>query len=252
MIITSNSVTQKPNWADGPLVGFDVETTGVNPAECRIVTAAIVLDAPGQPEQTWEWLINPGVPIPLEATAVNGISTEAAEIGGVSPAIAMPQIFGRLFSLCGDYQFGPYTPLVAYNSVYDISCLFHELRRHDPVGYAYGETYDTLTHLPIIDPMILDRKLDPYRRGRRTQTAVASAHGVTVIGAHTALGDVRTSLKLARVMGHAYPHIGRKHLAELHEMQTNAHREHAAQFQAYRRREDPEFVCAPEWPIISA
>ena len=50
-------------WHDGPMVGFDTETTGVDVGADRVVTAAVVRrDATGN--QVRSWLIDPGVAIP--------------------------------------------------------------------------------------------------------------------------------------------------------------------------------------------
>ena len=64
-----------------PLACFDLETTGTNPAEDRIVELSVVLLEPGEPGQpprrsTRSWLVNPGRPIPAGATAVHGISDD--------------------------------------------------------------------------------------------------------------------------------------------------------------------------------
>ena len=77
-------------WHDGPLVGFDTETTGVDVATDRIVTAAVVTrDATGTRARTW--LIDPGVPIPPAATAVHGITTEQARTEGRAPRAALDE-----------------------------------------------------------------------------------------------------------------------------------------------------------------
>src|SRR5699024_4019489 len=60
-------------WHTGSMVGFDLETTGKNPHEARIVTASIVLlDPQGRTRAHAEWLLDPGVEIPAEAAAVHG------------------------------------------------------------------------------------------------------------------------------------------------------------------------------------
>ena len=45
---------------------FDLETTGVDPREARIVTAFIgLIDADGELERGTDWLADPGVEIPV-------------------------------------------------------------------------------------------------------------------------------------------------------------------------------------------
>lgn len=75
-------------WFNGPLLGFDTETTGVDPRHDRLVTAALVFrpassDAPTRTQDTVStWLANPGVEIPAGATAVHGITNEVAKTHG--------------------------------------------------------------------------------------------------------------------------------------------------------------------------
>jgi DNA polymerase III epsilon subunit-like protein len=59
------------------LIAFDLETTGLNHTNDRIVTAAVV----GDPRFDMHLLINPGIPIPRDATAVHGITDDVAARG---------------------------------------------------------------------------------------------------------------------------------------------------------------------------
>jgi len=65
-------------WHEDLLVGFDLETTGTDPRQARIVTAAVTEVKGGEPVRHRAWLANPGVPIPAETTAIHGVSTEQA------------------------------------------------------------------------------------------------------------------------------------------------------------------------------
>jgi DNA polymerase-3 subunit epsilon len=54
-----------PPWFAGPLVGFDLETTGIDPATARIVTASLVfLPAGGPATARRTWLVDPWRPHP--------------------------------------------------------------------------------------------------------------------------------------------------------------------------------------------
>jgi DNA polymerase-3 subunit epsilon len=61
---------------DRPLVVFDIESTGVNPRQDRIIELAAVKINPDGTEETKTWLLNPKVPIPPETTAIHGISDD--------------------------------------------------------------------------------------------------------------------------------------------------------------------------------
>ena len=63
-----------------PLIFFDLETTGTNTATDRIVQiGAIKIMPDGGEREEKNVLINPGIPIPPQATAVHGISDEAVK-----------------------------------------------------------------------------------------------------------------------------------------------------------------------------
>ncbi|HMC01356.1 MAG TPA: 3'-5' exonuclease [Flavobacteriaceae bacterium] len=57
-----------------PLCFFDLETTGVNISQDRIVEISILKVNPGGKKDSKTWLVNPEKPIPKEVTAIHGIS----------------------------------------------------------------------------------------------------------------------------------------------------------------------------------
>ncbi|MDE5695583.1 MAG: 3'-5' exonuclease, partial [Alistipes sp.] len=59
-----------------PIVFFDLETTGVDTSKDRIVEISMIKVMPDGEEITRTRRINPGMPIPAEATAVHGITDE--------------------------------------------------------------------------------------------------------------------------------------------------------------------------------
>ena len=59
-----------------PICFFDLETTGINIAVDRIVEIAILKVYPNGNKESKSWLVNPGVPIPEEASAIHGITDE--------------------------------------------------------------------------------------------------------------------------------------------------------------------------------
>lgn len=227
-------------WFDGPLLAFDTETTSADPLTARLVSAAVILDIPGKEPQTSDWLIDPGCEIPLDATAVHGISTEHAAKYGRKPVEVIPEILIAIYS-------GP--PLVIMNATFDLTILDRELRRHD-IGPVPGLG----TVPPVIDPMVLDRLLDPYRPGRRTLTAIAASYGVAIKGAHQAAGDCLASLRLARAIIAKYPALHTPgtalSLERLQEVQARAQARWAANYQEFRRTDEPGFTCLGDWPLI--
>lgn len=59
-----------------PLVFFDLETTGINIVKDRIVEISYVKVFPNEKEEVKTYLINPGMPIPPESTAIHGITDD--------------------------------------------------------------------------------------------------------------------------------------------------------------------------------
>lgn len=224
------------NWVNGPMLGFDLETTGTNPYECRTVDMALVLDDPSEGDYIeWEWLVNPGIEIPLEATAIHGISTDQVIQNGISTADAMIQLNECLDIV--NKAYGEMPPFVIYNAAYDIPILIRE--SEGKIGLNWE----------ILDPMVIDRALDTYRAGKRTLTAVSAAYQLAVKNAHRAIGDCKSAIRLMRAIGKHYPRLTEKHPREIHAMEVRAYREQMQQFIDYRRiNGELEFTCNTQWP----
>ena len=62
-----------------PICFFDLETTGVNISQDRIVEISILKVYPNGTEESKTWLVNPEMPIPPEVTAIHGITNEKVE-----------------------------------------------------------------------------------------------------------------------------------------------------------------------------
>ena len=162
------------SWTDGPLLGFDTETTGVDVDHDRIVTAALVRrDASGTHVRSW--LIDPGVPIPDAAAAIHGVSTEHARTHGRPPREALEEIATDLAeALRGG------VPVVAYNASFDLCLLDAELRRHRLKTLPDRLCSDAR---PVIDPLVLDRAEDRLRRGKRKLVDLCGYYQVVESGA---------------------------------------------------------------------
>ena len=66
-----------PLELDRPLVVFDIESTGINPRHDRIIELAAIRIEPDGTETSKCWLLNPGVKIPPETTAIHSITARA-------------------------------------------------------------------------------------------------------------------------------------------------------------------------------
>lgn len=222
-------------WPQARLVGFDLETTGVDPDTARIVTAALV----EEPDRVEMWLADPGVEIPEAARAVHGITTEYAQANG-APAVEV--VTALCTALAGFRDEG--AVVVGHNIVYDLSVLDAEVRRHRP-------DLELRALLPaIVDTFVLDRQVDRYRRGKRTLTATAEAWGVDLLDAHDAAADARAALDISRALAMKSTEIAALTGPEIMAAQGEWKRAQAADLQAFlRRKGNADAVVDGSWPI---
>ena len=71
-----------------PLVFFDLETTGIDPARDRIVEIALVKVLPDGSEESLSMRVNPQCHIPESSTAIHGISDEDVAGSPTFPEVA--------------------------------------------------------------------------------------------------------------------------------------------------------------------
>lgn len=232
-----------------PLVGFDTETTGVDvfSDETRIVTCAFIM-SPGedQPNQTLEWMMDPGMEIPTEASDVHGISTETAREHGMDYKEGLQKIADTL-----SYTIQSGIPLTAYNGAFDATLLRVEFLR---VGVDFDD--NLWNNMILLDPLIWDKYLDPWRKGKRTLSVVTELHGYYLSNAHDAASDVFGTIHLCRKL---LPKLIRKvenqfnhpvsSYADLMQIQSALFRKQATSLEEYFQRTKPETVINKSWPF---
>ncbi|WP_306188610.1 MULTISPECIES: 3'-5' exonuclease [unclassified Streptomyces] len=230
-------------WYEGPLAAFDTETTGVDVETDRIVSAAVVVqDAPGARPRTARWLVNPGVPVPEAATAVHGLTEDHLHRNGRWPAPVMYEIAEELAE-----QAALGRPLVVMNAPFDLTLLDRELRRHR--ASSLDRWFET-SPLCVLDPRVLDKHLDRYRKGRRTLTDLCAHYEVELADAHDAAADALAALEVVRALGRRFAaRLDRLTPAELHTLQTGWHAAQARGLQAWFARSGTEETVDPAWPL---
>lgn len=229
-----------PGWL-GRVGVFDLETTGVDVTADRIVTAHVgVLDAKGREIAARSWLADPGIPIPDGAAAVHGVTTDHARREGRAARDVVAEITDALRAL-----FAQGVPVVAYNASYDFSLLTHECLRHGiPPLQAPG---------PIIDPLVIDKAVDRYRKGKRTLEVVAEHYGVSLDGAHEASADAIAAGRVAQAIARNFPLAATAH--ELHTQQIGWARTQAESLTEYFvriGRLDADDSLDGSWPVRQA
>lgn len=227
-------------WA-ADFCAFDLETTGVDPHTGRIVSAALVPFVSGEEGPARTWLVDPGVEIPEAAQRVHGISTERAREEGQPTAVALPQIVDAVCALADTG-----TTLVGHNIVYDLTVLATEAVR----AGLLPSTESLLERIPpVLDTLVVDRKVDTYRRGPRTLGALAQHYGVSLHDAHDALADARAAGLIALALARSSPALAGTSAVDLHDQQTVWKREQSASLQEFLRRKRPEAVVSGDWPL---
>lgn len=242
-------------WADGPMAAFDIESTGVDVENDRIVTASVVEVEPGRKSVIREWLVNPGIEIPAEATAIHGITTEHARRHGRPPEDVMQEISGLLADLVEEGK-----PIVIYNAPFDLTLLDRECRRHDDTHPVHGcptlheRCEDDGLNLYVIDPLVLDREMDRWRKGsgtRRLTYVCQKVYNVPLSDedAHGSSADALAAARVAWKIAHQYPECGELKLDDLQTKQAAWYKRWAQNFGEYLVRQGKPNDVDLSWPI---
>lgn len=224
-------------WADTVGV-FDLETTGVDVASDRIVTAHVgVLGADGVARSARSWLADPGVDIPEGASAIHGITTAHARAHGRPAAEVVYEVVAALREM---FEAG--IPVVAYNAPYDFSLLKYEALRHGirPISNPS----------PVIDPLVLDKAHDRFRKGKRTLEVVAAHYAVPLTDAHDAAADAIAAGRVAQALAEHFDLTMPAN--ELHTQQIGWARDQAESLTEYFIRVgrlDANDALDGSWPI---
>lgn len=187
------------NWYQGLVCGFDLETTGVDPFNDSIVQIGFdvslgsVLAGYGQfpiDALSYEHLVQPGIPIPN--SEIHGV-TDDMVLGANSEAVEITELVWFLRAMAAAQ-----IPVVAYNAAFDFTFARSVARRHNV-------PWD-LDDLIVLDPLVIDRKVDKWRKGSRKQADVASLYGIEhdFEKLHSARFDAGLGVEILRAMGHKH------------------------------------------------
>lgn len=228
-------------WRTTPLAGFDLEATGVDIETAAIVTACVAWANPTT--GTWSpvnWLLRQDKPIPAEATAVHGITTEQANTEGIDHATGLAEIRDALYT-----YWDKGWPVCGYNhGSYDLTLLDRELRRHNLGGLEIRGL--------VIDAHVIDKKVDRYRRGSRKLIDTCTHYGITLDAddAHGAEPDALAATRLAWKLAPHLPDDPEQAMA----WQAQAYAEQRRSFADYLRKQgkhdDAQRVAGrTAWPM---
>ncbi len=163
----------------GPLVVFDLETTGFDPGGDGITEIGAVRVENGEVTGRFNTFVNPGKSIPVKVVHLTGITDEM-----VKDAPAEAQALRDFQAFAGD------SLLVAHNSAFDMSFLMGR-------GAMSGLMFPN----PVLDTLALSRSLYPDMRRHKLDT-LAKKFNVKLEGHHRAVNDAEATAHIYLRMAH--------------------------------------------------
>lgn len=157
-----------------PIAFIDLETTGVDIANDRIVQIAVLKVFPDGQEKVASRIINPTIPIPDSASQVHGIYDK-----DVISEPTFADIAQRLADYLGDCDFAGYN-----SNKFDIPLLVAEFLR---AGIEFN-----LEGRNIVDVQTIFHKMEP----RSLKAAYKFYCNEDLIGAHDAVNDIRATYEV--------------------------------------------------------
>lgn len=159
-----------------PIVFLDLETTGINITTDRIVEIALLKIYPDGREEEKQERINPGIPIPPEASAVHGIYDEDVKDAPAFKEVA--KIVAKFIEGCD---------LGGFNSTrFDIPLLTEEFLRVD-------------IDLDLKKHKFIDVQIIFHRMEKRTLAAAYKFYlAKDLVNAHSAMADTKASYEVLK------------------------------------------------------
>jgi DNA polymerase-3 subunit epsilon len=142
-------------WQDLPIALIDVETTGRDASMDRVVELGIAISRGGIIVERKNWLVNPGRPIPAEASAVHKITD-----GDVKDAPRFEAVVHEVVeALLGCIP-------AAYNAPFDRAFVHAEVARAGYMPVAGPHAPAMRKDVEWIDPLIWAREIQREERSR--------------------------------------------------------------------------------------
>lgn len=171
------------------ILSVDLETTGLKVDKDRIVQySAILFDDAFAEQGRWGGLVNPGIPIPAEATEVHGFRD--ADVATAPPFVSLAPMLRELVT--------PDTILAGFNAHrYDVPLLHYEFLRSGLKG------------IPVTQPVIDTYRIEQEVNRHSLEDTYHRYHGTPIAGAHNAEVDNLAHIAILRrqrdVHGHRLP-----------------------------------------------
>ncbi len=176
-----------------PIIFLDIEATGSDATRDRIVEIALIKRMPDGSLEERAHRVNPGVRIPIEATAIHNISNE-----DVASSPAFREIAPALLDFMKDCDLGGFGI-----SRFDIPILVEEFKR---AGFPF-----TPENCALVDGLAIYHQKEP----RNLSAAYQFYCQKTLVGAHGARADAMASMEVLFSQLERYPDLP-KDAAGLH------------------------------------
>lgn len=252
-------------WADNlRMTAWDTETDGTDVENGHIVQAAVAwIDGKGVDKRAW--ILNHNIDIPQAAADVHGITRDRCTAEGQDPAAVLDEVAQHLADAIAAGWV-----LVGMNVPFDFTMLDRGCRR---LGVpTLSERLSGAVIGPAIDVYVLDKYVEPFRKGKRTLTALCDRYQVPLVDAHDAAGDALAAARVAWRMGQLarrpvswlrsewglkaqdaarFAALGALSVEQLHVLQEKAKAEQAASFRAYLAKQNKPFDdVSGDWPMV--
>ena len=168
---------------------FDTETTGLDSEKCRIIELAMLVVEDGEIEE-YDKFINVGFDLPSNIVELTGITDEMLITEGVSEQSVANDLKSYLT---------PGTLMIAHNCQFDLSFVYHLLKRHFP-----DEADGIVSNLGWIDTMTVlkDRKEFPHKL-----IDAVKHYGIAEVNFHRAIDDTKALYDVAKALSNERPDL---------------------------------------------
>jgi DNA polymerase-3 subunit epsilon len=168
-----------------PIIFFDLETTGLDIANDRIIEIAYIKVYPNGNEESFTYRINPERPIPAESTAVHGITDE-----DVKDCPTFKQMANKI---AADFKG---CDLAGYNSArFDLPMLAEEFLRAD-------------VDIDLSTRKMVDVQTIFHKKEQRTLSAAYKFYcEQDLVDAHAAMADTKATYEILKSQLDRYPDL---------------------------------------------
>ena len=165
------------------VIYFDTETTGLECSDCKVIELAMLTVVDGEIVEDYDEFIDIEEKLDAKITRLTGITDDDLANRGIYEDVVADDLKKRLT---------PGTVMIAHNCQFDLSFIYHLLKRHFP-----DEAYDMLSALKWIDTVTVlkDRKKYPHKL-----VDAVEHYGIEKVNFHRAIDDTKALYDVTQAM----------------------------------------------------